>query len=92
MADQRALHYAKEAERLLNDDTLAEAMTMVRMKALVALGAVDATDTKEILRLQAVAGCLEQVKAELEGAILAIGQGDGGFDPNQRPAEATAVN
>lgn len=87
--DQQAIHYAKEAERLLKDDTLAEAMTVVRMNALVALGEVDASDTKEILRLQAIAKCLDEVKAELERAILAIGQGDGGFDPNARP---TAVN
>ena len=84
-------YYAKEAARLLADDTLAEAMTNVRMKALVALADVDAADTKEILRLQAIAGCLSDVRDELHAMILATGESDGGFDPNQ-PAQATAAN
>lgn len=85
-------HYAKEARRLLNDDVFAEAMTTVRMNALVALGEVDPSNTKEIMRLQAIARCLDDVKSELERAILAQSDSANGFDPNQRPDPSTAVN
>lgn len=84
-------HYAKEAARLLADDTLAEAMTAVKMRALVALSTVDPDDKTEILRLQAIANCLDDVKTELEAAILATGRSDGGFDPNSGPAQSTAA-
>jgi hypothetical protein len=80
-------HYAKEAERLLADDTLATAMTVVRTQALVALSTVDASDTKEILRLQAIANCLADVRDQLEAAIKAMGSADGGFDPNKPTSE-----
>lgn len=84
MADAVAAHFAKEAKRLLNDDTFATAMTVVRTNALVALADVDATDTKEILRLQAIANCLNDVRDQLEAAILAM-EG-GGYDPNKPTA------
>lgn len=86
MADAVAQHYANEAKRLLNDETLATAMTEVRTKALVALGDVDATNTKEILRLQAIANCLLDVRDQLEAAITAMGSADGGYDPNKPTA------
>ena len=79
-------HYANEAARLLADETFATAMTNVRMTALVALGEVDASDTKEILRLQARANCLQDVRDQLEAAIKAMGSADGGFDPNKPTA------
>lgn len=81
-----AEHYAKEAARLLADDTLATAMTEVRTNALLALGEVDASDTKEILRLQAIANCLSDVRDQLEAAIKKMGSADGGFDPNKPTA------
>lgn len=79
-------HYAKEAARLLGDETLAEAMTTVRMNALVALAEADASDTKKILRLQAIANCLADVRDQLEAAIKAMGSADGGYDPNKPTA------
>lgn len=79
-------HMAREAQRLLADDTLATAMTEVRMNALLALGEVDASDTKEILRLQAIANCLSDVRDQLEAAIKKMGSADGGFDPNKPTA------
>ena len=87
MSTQAEEHYAKEATRLLSDDTLATAFEAVRLKALVALGEADAFDAQEILRLQARAGCLSDVLEELKSAILAIGKSDGGFSPNEPPAE-----
>lgn len=76
-------HYAKEAQRLLTDDVLAEAMTNVRLSALTRLATVDASNTNEILRLQAIANCLEDVKGELEAMILRTGSS--GFVPEQPP-------
>ncbi|UYQ70975.1 hypothetical protein OF122_12995 [Pelagibacterium flavum] len=81
MTDQRE-HYAKEAHRLLNDDVLAAAFQQVRLDALVGLGTVDPSDTKEIMRLQSIAACLQEVRDLLEAAILATGEMDGGVDPN----------
>lgn len=71
-------HRAEEAKNLLSNELLAEALTEVRMDALVALGEVDATDTKEILRLQAIAHCLQEVRDKLEAAIIRTGERDGG--------------
>lgn len=73
-----AEHYAKEAARLLNDDVLAAAMSTVRMNALVGLSEVDPDNKTEILRLQAMARCLSDVRDALEAAILATGARDGG--------------
>lgn len=81
--NMRADYLAKEAHRLLNDDVLAWAMTEVRMNALVALATVDPTDTDEIRRLQAIAGCLEEVRGMLQAAILATGEMDGGMSASE---------
>jgi len=81
-------HYAKEAERLLNDDVLAEAFTAVRMNALVALSTVDADNKTEILRLQAIAGILPDVVDALKSHIIAAGGMSGGVDPNQPTSES----
>ncbi len=86
-------HFAKEAERLLQDDTLAEAMTRVRTKALVALlAAVNADDKTEMQRQAGIANCLSDVRDELEAAILATGKSDGGFNPNAGPEKSTAAH
>lgn len=82
----RKQHYANEARRLLNDEVLGAAFEKVRLDALVGLGEVDATNTKEILRLQAIASCLQEVRDLLTAAILATGEQDGGVDPNGPPA------
>ncbi|SDG34719.1 hypothetical protein [Pelagibacterium luteolum] len=78
----RKQHLANEASRLLNDEVLASAFHKVRLDALVGLGTVDPTDTKEIMRLQAIAACLQEVRDLLQTAIIATGDMDGGVDPN----------
>ena len=78
-----AEHYRKEAERLLNDDVLAEAFTAVRMNALVALSTTKAENIHEIMRLQAIANCLPDVVDALKSHIIAAGGMSGGVDPNQ---------
>lgn len=81
-----AEHYAKEAYRLLNDEVLAAAFETVRLGALRDLAAADAFDAPEILRLQAMANCLQQVRDALEAAILAAGGMDGGVILDKPPA------
>lgn len=73
------IHRAQMAKELLANDMLAEAMTEVRMAALTELGEVDPTDTDRIRRLQAMANCLVDVKANLEAAIIGTGELDGGI-------------
>jgi len=77
-----AEHYAKEAARLLSDEVLAGAMATVRMNALLALAETDPDDKTEILRQQAIAKCLSDVRDALHAAILATGQNDGGVSVN----------
>jgi hypothetical protein len=79
-------HFAKEAERLLTDEVLTTAFDRVRLEALEALAVADAGDTKEVLRLQAIAGVVTEVRSLLGAMIAASGKRDGGFDPNERPA------
>lgn len=79
-------HYAKEAERLLTDEVLSTAFDRVRLEALEALAIVDTDNKTEILRLQAIAGVVTEVRSLLHAMIAANGSRDGGFDPNERPA------
>jgi len=72
-------HRAEEAKNLLANDLFADAMAQVRMSALAKLADVDATDTPAILRLQAVAGCTQEVRDLLYAAIIATGEHDGGM-------------
>jgi len=72
----------EQAKRLLNDDMLAAAFEAVRVKALVALSEVDAANTTEILRLQAIANCLSDVRDQLLAYLAPASSG--GFDPNKR--------
>lgn len=67
-----AEHYAKEAARLLSDDTLRSALSTVYENAREALVSVDAGDVKAVLRLQAKAQAIEEVLSELNAAILAM--------------------
>ena len=60
-------HWAKEAERLLADDTLTEAFNRVRQEALEALAVAPYED---IYRLQAHVAAVDQIRAELRGMIL----------------------
>lgn len=81
-ADERL---AAEATRLLNEPLLAEAFAEVRMDALIGLSEVDATNTTEILRLQAIATCLSDVVDLLKAKIIASGQSDGGVQVETPP-------
>lgn len=82
-----AEHYAKEAQRLLLDDTLAEAIVNVRTQALEALVAARGDD---VIRLQQTVVAIDSLLGELKRAILAMGKMDGGFDPSARPENSTA--
>jgi hypothetical protein len=68
-------HYAKEADRLLNDDVLTHAMAKVRQEALESLATVPAHDLNMVLRYQALVASLDDIRSELRSAILAGGQG-----------------
>ena len=76
---------AAEATRLLNEPLLAEAFAAVRMQALLDLASVDAANTKEILRLQAIANCLNDVVDLLKAKITASGLSDGGIEVETKP-------
>lgn len=81
-----AEHYAREADRLLHDDILSAAFDAVRREALEALAVADAANINEIMRLQAIAGVVTEVRALLEASIIAAGKMDGGVDPNKPAA------
>lgn len=81
-----AEHYAKEAQRLLADEVLQAGFNRVRAEALEALALANPDDKTEILRLQAIAGVVTEVRNLLDAAIKAIGAHDGGFDPNKPAA------
>lgn len=49
------------------------------MDALVGLANCDASDTKEVLRLQAIAKCTEGIRDALVAEILRTGEHDGGM-------------
>ena len=85
-----AEHYAKEAQRLLTDDVLAEAMTGVRLAAMVRLTELDPKpeNIDEIRKQQAIANCLDAVVDALKAHILAAGGMSGGLDPNQPTSES----
>lgn len=77
MADQA--YRAETARRLLNDEPLfAEALTAIRMDALLDLAEADPDDKTAILRLQAIAHVTMEIKDRLEAEILASGSSDGG--------------
>lgn len=64
-------HWANEARRLLNDATLAKALTDMRTEALVALGDVEATNADEIRTLQATARACIEFRDMLERYVIA---------------------
>jgi hypothetical protein len=85
MATREQQRLAAEATRLLNEPLLADAFAEVRMDALAALSEADAGDMKEILRLQAIATCLSDVRDLLYAKITASGQSDGGVQVETPP-------
>jgi hypothetical protein len=62
-------HYAKEAARLLADDTLTYAFDRVKLEALEALATVKADDTTAVLRLQQRVQAIEDIRSELQNAV-----------------------
>ena len=78
MTTTEQLHRAEQAKELLGNTLFAEAMTAVRMNALVALASVDPTDTAAIMKLQAIAHCTEEVFGLLDSEITRSGVRDGG--------------
>ena len=72
-ADLRQEHLAREARRLLDDDVLARAFDAVRQDAIENLASVCADDRTAILRLQARAGVIDEVRAELQAMIIRQG-------------------
>ena len=63
-------HYAKEAERLLADDTLNHALDAIRKSALEALAIVSAENTISVLRNQQMVAAIDELRSELRGAVL----------------------
>ena len=63
-------HLAREAERLLADEVLRLAFDAVRQDAIEALASVDADDRTAILRLQARAVVVDEVRAQLQAMIM----------------------
>lgn len=61
-------HYAKEANRLLADDTLNYAFDKIRLEALTDLAAVKADDITAVLRLQQRVQAIEDIRSELQSA------------------------
>jgi len=85
MADPVTEHYAREAERLLRDETLARAFNDVRLAALARLADLDPRpeNIDEIRRQQAIANCLPEVLDALQAMILATGKMSGGVHPER---------
>lgn len=65
-------HYAKEAERLLSDETLTKAFDKVRSDALEALAIADVKEPTAILLFQAKVAVIEEIRSELRQAILRV--------------------
>jgi len=78
MTKMDQLHRAELAREILSNDMFAEAMTTVRMNALVGLADVDPTDIAAFMELRAIAKCTEQVIDLLNSEITKAGERDGG--------------
>lgn len=61
-------HYAKEAQRLLDDTTLQYACQKLRRDALEALAVAKADDLTTILRLQQKVAVIDELRTELSSA------------------------
>jgi hypothetical protein len=60
---------AKEAERLLKDQYLEYALDAIRKDTCEALLTADAADTNQIIRLQARAAIVDEIRNQLETYI-----------------------
>lgn len=76
---------AGHARRILSDAVFVDALTAIRVDALMALASVDAMDTQAINRLQAIVQVTDEIKDQLEAAIKATGQMDGGYSLSNSP-------
>lgn len=85
--DARTRERADRAKVLLNDDLFAEMLTTVRLEALNGLAEVKASDTDDILRLQAIVHVTGEIKDRLEACITATGERDGGYTQNSSQEE-----
>lgn len=77
-ATAEQIHRAEEAKHLLANDVLAEALTAIRMDALLALADADPDDKTSILRQQAIVAVTGDMPQMLKRAILLTGEHDGG--------------
>ena len=66
----KADHYAKEAQRLLADETLKYALDTLRAEALEALAMADVDAKTMVLRLQQKVQVIDAIRSELESAVL----------------------
>lgn len=71
-------HYANEARRLLNDETLLKAIAEAQKDAMSGLVTVKADDTIEIQRLQARVQAFDEILSTLEGYVLRMATPDTG--------------
>ena len=62
-------HYAKEADRLLADDTLKHALDTLRKDAQEALSTADVDDKTLMIRLQQTVAVIDDIRSELRRAI-----------------------
>jgi hypothetical protein len=70
-------HFAKEAARLCKDQTLLTAISKAQTEAMLELVTVDAGNTLEILRLQAIVKAFDEVLSVLEAAVLSLAPPEG---------------
>lgn len=66
----KADHYAKEAQRLLADETLKYALDILRAEALEALALADVDAKTAVLRLQQKVAAIDAIRSELSSAVL----------------------
>lgn len=64
-------HLAKEADRLKNDPIFNKALDDIRTDALNALVTADADNKSQIIRLQCVAGVVDEIRNVLDRYIMA---------------------
>lgn len=71
MASMPSDHLAKEAERLKNDPIFIKALEGIRADALNELATANADDKTNIIRLQQVAGVVNEIRNVLDRYIMA---------------------
>lgn len=79
-SQQEREHRAQEAKRLRSEPLLKEYMQSARDLALEELATLDATDTKNILKQQAIAQVALEFSQYLDAVIAQGGGMDGGSD------------